>query len=101
MTDRDLSAADIATLYESSVRLKSLLSELWEGVRIHGLTAPPQGKAREGERLIHAYCGGIARLTVERDEARDEVARLRAALRVLAGQAVEAVRIAEERGGVK
>lgn len=45
--------------------LRSLLTELWEGVRIHGLKAPTKG--RDGERLIHAYCGGI----VEASEALD------------------------------
>lgn len=46
---------------DATVRLKSLLAELWDGVRIHNLKAPARG--RDGERLIHAYCGGI----VERD----------------------------------
>ena len=41
----------------TAVSLRSLLTELWEGVRSHGLKAPTRG--RDGERLIHAYCGGI------------------------------------------
>ena len=43
-----------------AIAFKSLLAELWDGVRIHKLKAPTKG--REGERLIHAYCGGIAEL---------------------------------------
>jgi uncharacterized coiled-coil DUF342 family protein len=53
---------------EAMVTRDSLLVELWEGVRAHGLWAPKQG--RDGERLIHAYCGGIAKLRPEVEDAR-------------------------------
>jgi hypothetical protein len=52
---------------DAVVRWESLTAELWRGVKAHGLTAPKRG--RDGERLIHAYCGEIVRL-------RAEVARL-------------------------
>lgn len=61
---------------EAIIQRKSLLAELWDGVRIHGLRAPTKG--RDGERLIHAYCGGIVEVLNERDEAKAEVERLRA-----------------------
>ena len=73
-------------------RLRSLLTELWDGVRAHGLQAPAKG--REGERLIHAYCGGIAKLRNELEDARSQLAALTAerdALKAALGD-VEAMR---------
>lgn len=63
------------------VRWLSLLTELWGGVRAHGLWAPTKG--RDGERLIHAYCGGIVKANQDRDAARARVAEMEAALRAL------------------
>jgi hypothetical protein len=54
------------TYADDAAKLRSLLTELWEGVRIHGLQAPPNG--RDGERLIHAYCGGIVKLKNELEQ---------------------------------
>jgi len=78
LVDRLGDAADVIVRLqherdEAAVRWKSLLSELWEGVRAHGLLAPKGG--RDGERLIHAYCGTVVslqndveRLTSERSQ---------------------------------
>ena len=59
---------------DAVTRLESVMSELWEGVRVHGIWAPKTG--RDGERLIHAYCGAI----VERDI---EIERLRKISRIV------------------
>lgn len=56
-----------AMMIEAATRFKALLIELWEGVRTHGLWAPSQG--RDGERLIHAYCGGIVKAKERAEEA--------------------------------
>jgi hypothetical protein len=63
--DLEDARAENARLADYEVALKSLLTELWEGVRLHGLQAPTKG--RDGERLIHAYCGGIAKLRVKNE----------------------------------
>jgi uncharacterized small protein (DUF1192 family) len=73
----------------AEIECKSLLVELWEGVRAHGLTAPTKG--RDGERLIHAYCGGYVRMMQERDAALADVARLKAERDEARGKALEAV----------
>jgi len=81
----------INELEKTSAAHHSLLTELWNGVREHGLNGNI-GK-RDGERLIHAYCGGIVTVMNERDELRASA---------LAAEAeVEAWKLASglERGG--
>lgn len=55
-------------------KYRSLLTELWDGVRAHGLTAPKQGS--DNVRLIHAYCGGIAELRNKLENAEASMSKL-------------------------
>lgn len=68
--DWDVRGPEFEKLYgETADRLRSLLTELWSGVSLHGLTAPSKEREPgEGARLIHAYCGGIAEVRNDRDE---------------------------------
>lgn len=73
----DLAAANkrLEELEEVSAAHHSLLTELWDGVRKHGLNG--NIGQRDGERLIHAYCGGIVTVMNERDDLAADLARLR------------------------
>lgn len=71
---RSLNALDEAPPISDTATLRSLRTELWDGVRAHGLRAPVQGS--EGARLIAAYCGSIV-------EARERVHALTEALHFL------------------
>ena len=66
--------ARVGELEEVEVKHQSLLTELWSGVRVHGLNGNI-GK-RDGERLIHAYCGGIVTVMNELEEARIDLAKM-------------------------
>jgi hypothetical protein len=72
--ERDTARAELEAVRrerdEANVSLRSLRTELWEGAREHGLTAPLQGS--ESARLIAAYCGGIVKAREERDAAANE-----------------------------
>ena len=73
----DRLAAQVAELEADRESLRSLRTELWEGVRAHGLKAPTEHQEPgESARLIHAYCGGIAALRNEVAELRGENERL-------------------------
>lgn len=72
---------------EFAVRWRSLLTELWEGVRAHGLSAPSNG--RDGERLIHAYCGGIVKLRNALEDATKDRERAVAAMKERCAVAVD------------
>jgi len=71
-----------AELSKAQAANQSLLTELWEGVRAHGLTAPKRGT--DSERLIHAYCGGIVRTNQKLDEVSKALRKLRDAVATVA-----------------